>query len=546
MTQPFESEPEDPSHTQSWPADVPLADEVEPVSPRRFYPVAFFLALAAWGLVVVLVAAAVIRTSLDAAEAAEPTSPDRDIHIYVFRTQARYIVGTHEWFKGQPGANKEQMFEQAKSLFAGTVNQRLRFIPLAGELAGPETALHYLRLLDYRVQKNGVSYTPEQRLQRDILHKLYQDYAKLRYDAPSVPETERLQLREQLGWFGDLALAPPGQPGAATNIVAVAGVAAPAEVREECTNPLLRQDLVQSAMALAVVVWVLVFGGLMLAFVGFVALIAFAILGFVGMLRRGVTTGQSPAGVYIETFALWMASFAVLSLGLPYLTQYVELGDFRLMASGVIELATLLVVFWPVLRGVSWKQVRQDIGWTRGRQPVLEPAAGIGCYVMSLPLLIVAILVVALLTWLQTQVQQQFFGGGPSPDDFTSPMEPNHPITMPLARGDWSIRLQIFFLASFVAPIVEETMFRGVLYRHLRELTKGWATAMSVFVSAIVSSFIFAVIHPQGFLAVPVLMALALGFVLAREWRGTLVGAMIAHGLNNGFVLLISVVTLSG
>src|SRR4029077_11938653 len=123
-------------------------------------------------------------------------------------------VGTHEWFKGQPSSSKEQMFDQAKSLFAGTVNQRLRFIPLAGEAVGAETALHYLRLLDYRVKKNGISYTPEQLLQRDILLRLYQDYAKLRYDAPSVPETERLQLREQLGWFGDLALAPPGQPGA--------------------------------------------------------------------------------------------------------------------------------------------------------------------------------------------------------------------------------------------------------------------------------------------------------------------------------------------
>jgi membrane protease YdiL (CAAX protease family) len=542
MTHAFDDQPVEPSHIET--ANIPLADEAESVPPRRFYPVAFFLALAAWGLVVVLVVAAAIRASLDTAEAAEPSSPDKDIHIYLFRTQARYIVGTHEWFKGQPAASKEQMFEQAKSLFAGTINQRLRFVVLAGELAGPDEALDYLKKLDDLVEKNNTAYTPEQLFQRDTLRKLYRDYSHLRYDAPTVPPAERLQLREQLGWFGDLAFAP--QPDTAARVVAVAGIGAATQVRDECPQPALRQEIVQSAKMLAVFVWALVFGGLMLAFLGFMGLIAFAILGFVGMLRRGVTTGQSPAGVYIETFALWMASFAVLSLGLPYLTQYVELGEFRLMASGVIELGTLLVVFWPVLRGVSWKQVRQDIGWTRGRQPVLEPAAGVGCYVMSLPLLIVAILVVALLTWLQTQVQQQFFGGGPSPDDFTSPMEPNHPITLPLARGDWSIRLQIFFLASFVAPIVEETMFRGVLYRHLRELTQGWATAMSVFVSAIVSSFIFAVIHPQGFLAVPVLMALALGFVLAREWRGTLVGGMVAHGLNNGLVLLISVVTLSG
>ncbi len=46
-------------------------------------------------------------------------------------------------------------------------------------------------------------------------------------------------------------------------------------------------------------------------------------------------------------------------------------------------------------------------------------------------------------------------------------------------------------------------------------------------------SFVFAVIHPQGFLAVPLLMSLALAFTLMREWRGTLLPAMIAHGINN-------------
>jgi membrane protease YdiL (CAAX protease family) len=104
--------------------------------------------------------------------------------------------------------------------------------------------------------------------------------------------------------------------------------------------------------------------------------------------------------------------------------------------------------------------------------------------------------------------------------------------------------LQIFFLASIVAPIVEETMFRGVLYRHLREATRWLDPVASILISALVSSFIFAVIHPQGVLYVPVLMALALGFVLAQEWRGTLLPGIVGHGLNNGLVLLISIVML--
>jgi membrane protease YdiL (CAAX protease family) len=52
-------------------------------------------------------------------------------------------------------------------------------------------------------------------------------------------------------------------------------------------------------------------------------------------------------------------------------------------------------------------------------------------------------------------------------------------------------------------------------------------------------SFCFAVIHPQGFLAVPALMALAVAFTLMREWRGTVLPSMIAHGINNAVATLL-------
>ena len=82
-------------------------------------------------------------------------------------------------------------------------------------------------------------------------------------------------------------------------------------------------------------------------------------------------------------------------------------------------------------------------------------------------------------------------------------------------------------------------MFRGVLYRHLREMSDRLGFTLSVILSALIVSFVFAVIHPQGLLGVPVLMGLALAFNLAREWRGTLIPAMIAHGINNGAVTLL-------
>jgi membrane protease YdiL (CAAX protease family) len=102
-------------------------------------------------------------------------------------------------------------------------------------------------------------------------------------------------------------------------------------------------------------------------------------------------------------------------------------------------------------------------------------------------------------------------------------------------------RVQIFVLVSLLAPLVEETMFRGVLYRHLREASIWLRPLLSALLSATVVSFVFAVIHPQGLLGVPALMGLAYAFALAREWRDTLIPSMVAHGINNGVAFTLSI-----
>jgi membrane protease YdiL (CAAX protease family) len=76
-------------------------------------------------------------------------------------------------------------------------------------------------------------------------------------------------------------------------------------------------------------------------------------------------------------------------------------------------------------------------------------------------------------------------------------------------------------------------MFRGVLYRHLREAGTKFGYVIGVAFAALMSSFVFAVIHPQGLFGIPILMGLAVVFALAREWRGTIFPAMIAHALVN-------------
>src|SRR5262249_39913843 len=126
---------------------------------------------------------------------------------------------------------------------------------------------------------------------------------------------------------------------------------------------------------------------------------------------------------------------------------------------------------------------------------------------------------------------------------FDPPRGPTHPVTDALLRGGWPGLIGTLFAAAVAAPIVEETMFRGVLYRHLREATGRWGRVWAVLVSGLVGSFVFAATHPQGWLAVPPLMALALAFALAREWRGSLPAPMVAHGLHNLVLLVLLLLT---
>jgi membrane protease YdiL (CAAX protease family) len=85
-----------------------------------------------------------------------------------------------------------------------------------------------------------------------------------------------------------------------------------------------------------------------------------------------------------------------------------------------------------------------------------------------------------------------------------------------------------------LVPITEEIMFRGVLYRHLREVFGRWGWLVSLFLSLLISSLLFAVIHPQGALGVPVLAAVAIVLALLREWRASLIAPIVTHMIVNG------------
>jgi membrane protease YdiL (CAAX protease family) len=94
----------------------------------------------------------------------------------------------------------------------------------------------------------------------------------------------------------------------------------------------------------------------------------------------------------------------------------------------------------------------------------------------------------------------------------------------------------LLLLVAVLAPLVEETVFRGVLYQWLRKSLPVWAAAA-------ISAAIFAVTHaiPTIF---PWLFVTGLALALVFEYSGTLYCSMLLHGIINGVNVAMLIGTL--
>jgi membrane protease YdiL (CAAX protease family) len=446
--------------------------------------------------------------------------------VLLMEMQAKYMVGAAAVAQQDPDVQGtiSLLYSTAqKTLDSGTIPQRQRFVVLAGELMGPAEAADRLKALDDLIareqaaakseaERSSLLRETESELQK-VLHRLFDgsladdpDVAKVHAQrAASLSLSDRNLMVDQLGWLGRLALLPPGT-----------------------TDATARDAVIGPAVWLAHFLSSVTFAALAVGLMGFVGLVIVVVLACTRQFKGGVVVGHAHHGVYAETFAIWMFAFFGLQLVVgklgelwPHLLLLFELAAF---------FSSLGVLAWPVLRGVPWKQVREDIGWrARGRSWV-DPAFGVMGYAMALPILGIGLII----TLGAMAVQKAMAGPGPI---FGPTAGPAHPIILQLAGPDIWPKIQVLCLAVIAAPLVEETMFRGVLYRHLREASAGWGVLGSVFLSGTISAFIFAVIHPQGIVAVPALMSLAYAFALMREWRGALLPSMVMHGISNFLVL---------
>ena len=79
---------------------------------------------------------------------------------------------------------------------------------------------------------------------------------------------------------------------------------------------------------------------------------------------------------------------------------------------------------------------------------------------------------------------------------------------------------------AFAVPIAEEFLFRGILYRWLRDR---W----SVTPAMVGSALLFALLHPPAAGAAPVIFVMGLALAYLFQRTGSLWPSMVLHGVNN-------------
>lgn len=474
--------------------------EIQFFEPPGFRPARFLSYVVAWTAIVGLMATHMILTMFAAPESRDEATK---VDLLQVNLLAKYAVGAKKIADVQVPINVQE-FEEGDF-------PELHWCEaiLLNEFDGPRAALEHLEDIRLAIADHHITLTESQTRIADVLTRVFTNRIQGQWGVNDVTAEERNLLTERLGFSGTLALTPKDGP-------------------EQDARRQIEDGAVVFAAGL-IGALALIAVTLLLGFIGLCIALA-ALLTKKFQFRFRSDSGQGH--IYGETFAVWFALFTAiqLAIGISVPEKYMLLG------LGVGFFVSLLALAWPIIRGVPWHQVRRDIGWQAKSNPLVELFYGALAYVTLTPLVLVSFVVMFLLA--------AFFVPAAWLAQLDPKNGPSHPILLELAKNDPFVIALAIGLACIAAPIVEETMFRGVLYRHLRDSTVWFRRFASVFLSCAINALIFAAIHPQGLLGIPVLGTLAFGFSMVREWRDSLIAPMTMHAINNAIATLLLVLVL--
>lgn len=401
----------------------------------------------------------------------------------------RYVERMAAKHSGQPEELEEADLSGLDAM-APTRTDRLRVAAVAGELQGKAGAISRLKAVVDEAEKGGDLATDAA-----WMIKVYTT------GPDSLPEEARDSLVKRHEWFGRLALAfgKHDSDGARWRVISGG-----------------RQ----------IEGWVVGFWTVegLLTLAGIVIVIVGAVMAANGKITARLKLPAPGGSVYMEMFAVFLAAL-MLSLSATLITfgAGVEASTGTLVFEQFLLWGCAAAVIWPRVRAVPWKQALADLGLTRGEGVLKEVGCGLLGYMAAQPLVIAVSL-----------AERMFAEGGA---DKAGPS--GFPMFRP-PEGNDTVLLVLMVLSTVVwAPLVEETMFRGALQRHLGSIFSfsgsGWLGA------AVVTSCAFGLVHPYTAAGLIHVGVLGISLAMLRQWRGSLIAPMVAHAMNNGMIALMTV-----
>jgi membrane protease YdiL (CAAX protease family) len=192
------------------------------------------------------------------------------------------------------------------------------------------------------------------------------------------------------------------------------------------------------------------------------------------------------------------------------LKDYAEVPIYLLIAALLVLLTTIPISGkWISLRsmGITTENLGKNIGW------------GVAAALVNLPVLLIV-----------QMISSKAFAGLPQAE---------HPVTVELSTTTSPLVLvQVALAAAVFAPFIEEYIMRGALFPAITSALK------SPFLGGLISSCIFAMIHPTGIPAWPALAAIGGMSCLLSYQTKSLVPSMVMHGVHNFGTLVFTVLLL--
>lgn len=466
--------------------------------------VTLLLLIPALAVVVFFQQRAVIAEAALAEERAQEIVPSGKADV--FGLLSRFTVKFNHLLE-EMGASESEL-AQFRGNYMDTIDEQamspheeMRAAMIAGDMEGADAAL--LRL-DETLEKVeafegalDAEYTEALRTDAALLRDIY----TTEESAAGLSADERSLLIDHHGWHGRLALT----------------------YGKDDDDP-ERAELVKGGGMLAVGLGGFAIVVVLALIAGFVLLIVGIVLVGSRKLRFRFLPPAVGGSVYLETFAVFVGLFMltqVASMLLPKSTPPALIFGLQWLVA--------LSLFWPMVRGVGFERWKADMGFRAPRGVFREIWAGILVYLASVPLFLLA----ALLGLALVMVRQLLLH---EPGGEESIVEA--PLTNPIIELIESMDgLSLVVLGSLVmvwAPLVEEGIMRGALYRHLR-------SRMYAVFAAILSALLFGALHQYDVLMLLPVITLGAMFAFMREWRGSIIGCITAHTLHNSTIFLLIV-----